>query len=312
MSAATISAKRAERKNFGVCARMRKSKSSYVLISPFVIMFTIFTVIPVLAAIFLSFTYFNLLQPPSFVGLMNYQRMFLDDEVFLIVLKNTLLFAIITGPLGYLIAFMSAWMINELGPKLRAFMTFIFYAPTMANVLYTMWGLVFSGDQYGYANAILMNLGLIQEPIQWLSDTQYILPTLIVVQLWMSLGIGFLSFIAGFQNLDRSYFEAAAIDGIKNRWQELWYVTIPQLAPQMLFSAVMQIGASFGVSVVISTLAGSPTTQYCADTLVTYINDVGVTRFEMGYASAIAVFLFVLMLLTNYIIRNMLHKYIED
>lgn len=291
---------------------LKKARVSYLLMAPFLFFFILLTVIPVLASIFFSFTYFNMLEPPTFVGLMNYERMFLDDGTFLIVLKNTLLFAFVTGPISYLISFFCAWLINEFGPKLRSVFTLAFYAPVLTGNLFFIWTYLFSGDQYGIVNSTLMNLGILGEPVQWLSDPKTMLPVLMIVQLWASLGTGFLAFIAGFQNMDKSLFEAASIDGIKNRWQELWYVTIPSMAPQLMFSAVMQIAASFGVREIIQMLAGFPTTQYSADTIVTYILDIGTVRFEMGYASAIAVFLFILMLLTNFIITHVLKRFSVD
>lgn len=291
---------------------LKKGRVSYLMMAPFMFFFILLTVIPVLSAIFYSFTYYNMLEPPSFVGMLNYERMFLDDDVFLIVLKNTLLFAFLTGPIGYLVSFFCAWLINEFGPKLRSVFTLMLYAPVLTGNLFFIWTYLFSGDQYGIVNSALLKIGLLQEPVQWLSDPKTVLPALIVVQLWASLGSGFLAFIAGFQSMDRSLFEAAAIDGVKNRMQELWYVTIPSMAPQLMFSAVMQIAASFGICDIIKTLAGFPTTQYSADTIVTYLQDIGTVRFEMGYASALAVFLFVLMLMTNFIITHILRKFSVD
>ena len=291
---------------------LKKARISYLLMAPFLFFFILLTVIPVLASIFFSFTYFNMLEPPTFVGLMNYERMFLDDGTFLIVLKNTLLFAFVTGPISYLISFFCAWLINEFGPKLRSVFTLAFYAPVLTGNLFFIWTYLFSGDQYGIVNSTLMNLGILGEPVQWLSDPKTMLPVLMIVQLWASLGTGFLAFIAGFQNMDKSLFEAASIDGIRNRWQELWYVTIPSMAPQLMFSAVMQIAASFGVREIIQMLAGFPTTQYSADTIVTYILDIGTVRFEMGYASAIAVFLVIVMLLAYFIIPHVLKRFSVD
>ncbi len=292
--------------------RLKESRISYMLMAPYMLFFITLTVIPVMVAIGLSFTYFNMLEAPSFVGLLNYERMFLDDEVFLIVLKNTLLFAFVTGPISYLISFFCAWLINEFGPKLRAVFTLAFYSPVLSGNLYVIWLYLFSGDQYGMINSLLLNTGLVEEPVQWLSNPDTMMVVIIIVQLWSSLGIGFLAFIAGFQSMDRSLFEAASIDGVRNRWQELWYVTIPSMAPQLMFSAVMQIAASFSVGQIVQSLAGFPTTQYGADTLVTYMLDVGTIRFEMGYTSALAVFLFLLMLLTNFVISHALKRFSVD
>lgn len=292
--------------------KLKESRDSYLLMAPFMLFFTVLTVIPVVAAIGISFTYFNMLESPDFLGFLNYERMFLDDSIFLIVIRNTLLFAFITGPISYLISFFSAWLINEFGSKLRSLFTLAFYAPVLSGNLYIIWTYLFSGDQYGMINSVLLNLGLVSEPVQWLSNPDTMMTVLIVVQLWSSLGVGFLAFIAGFKSLDKSLSEAASIDGVKNRWQELWYVTIPSMAPQLMFSAVMQISASFGISQIIQTLAGFPTTQYRADTIVTYMLDVGIVRFEMGYASSIAVFLFILMLMTNFVITHLLKRYMSD
>ncbi|HIW73081.1 MAG TPA: sugar ABC transporter permease [Firmicutes bacterium] len=289
-----------------------RHKTSYLLMAPYMVFFILFLVIPIIAAICLSFTYFNMLEAPRFVGLLNYQRLFLEDKIFLKVLQNTLLFAVITGPLSYLLSFGLAWLINQFGRYMRTFMTFLFYAPALMSNMFFMWSYLFSGDSYGVVNGMLLSIGAIREPVQWFSDTSTMLPVLILIQLWASLGTAFLSFIAGFQSQDRTLFEAGAIDGVKNRWQELWYISIPQMAPQLMFGAVMQIGSAFGVSSVIMSLAGWPTTEYAADTIVTYMLDVGNTRYEMGYACTMAVFLFALMLFTNKVITNALRKYSID
>ena len=292
--------------------KISKSATSYLLVAPFMILFFILTVLPVLSALVLSFTDFNMLSPPTWAGLDNFERMFLHDSVFFTVLQNTLIFALFTGPLSYLLSFWFAWLINDLNKYARTFFTFVFYAPVLAGATYMIWQFLFSGDSYGFINGTLMDFGIISEPIKWLTDSRNVMIVLIIVQLWSSMGVGFLAFIAGFQNLDKSYFEAAYIDGIKNRWQELKYITIPQMAPQLMFGAVMQISASFGVSGIIIYLAGFPTTNYSADNIPTYMMDIGILRFEMGYACAIATFLFVMMILLNKLITSVLSKYSRD
>lgn len=292
--------------------RLKNSGVSYLMMSPFALFFLIVTVVPVLSAIVLSFTYFNMLQPPTFVGFDNYRRMLIGDPNFITVLKNTILFALVTGPIGYFMSFFFAWLINELSPRVRAVMTMIFYMPTLVGNIFFVWTYLFSGDAYGIINSVLLELGVVLEPIQWLSNASTVPIVVIVIQLWLSLGNGFLAFIAGFQGLDRSLYEAGAIDGLRNRWQELWYITLPQLAPQLMFSAVMTIGSAFGISGVITVMVGTPTTEYAADSLVTYMQDVGNIRYEMGYASAIAVFLFALMMIFNFVIKNVLRRYQTD
>ncbi len=275
---------------------------------PYFLLFTIFTILPVTASIVISFTNFNMLQWPTFVGWDNYVRLFLEDDVFLIAVKNTILFAVITGPVSYLMCFVFAWIINELPAKVRAFMTLIFYAPSIAGNTYFIWQYIFSGDRYGLANGLFLNLGLITWEHNWLRDSNYVLPILLVVQLWLSLGTGFLAFIAGLQTVDRTMYEAGAVDGIKNRWQELWYITLPSMRPHLMFGAVIQITNSFAVSDISIQLAGFPSINNAGATIVTHLVDFGNIRFEMGYASAIATILFIIMVGTNRLIQRMLRK----
>lgn len=288
--------------------RVYQYRQSYMLIAPYILLFTLFTVVPVLTAIALSFTSFDMVNTPTFVGMQNYLRMFLEDEVFIIAVKNTLAFAFITGPISYFLSLILAWFINELSPKLRAFMTLVFYAPSISGNAFVIWTFIFSSDRYGLINGLLMELGILQEPIRWLTDEKYILTVIIIVQLWMSLGAGFLSFIAGLQSVDRSLYESGAIDGIKNRWQELWHITLPSMKPQLMFGAVMQIASSFAVSNVSSALAGFPSTNYAAHTIVLHAQDVGTVRYEMGYSAAISVVLFIAMIITKKAISAILKE----
>ena len=273
---------------------VRDNKQLYLLLLPFCVVFLLMFVIPIAASMVLSLTYYNMFNTPKFIGLANYINLFLNDDVFFIALKNTLLFAVITGPLSYLLCFFAAWLINEMPKGLRVFLTFIFYAPSLTTSVYFVWQLIFSGDSYGIVNGLLMNLGLVSEPVQWLTDPRYNLGILIVVQLWMSLGTSFLAFIAGFQSIDASLYEAGDIDGVRNRYQELLYITLPSMKPQLLFGAVMQISASFSVSTISQELCGFPSTKYSAHTILLHMQDYGSLRYEMGYACAIAVVLFVL------------------
>ena len=287
---------------------MKKNKTAYALVLPFMILFFIFTVFPVFFSIFLSFTEFNLLEAPKMVGLDNYVRLFLDDEIFILACKNTLIFAAITGPLSYLLSFLIAWFINELPPKVRAVVTLIFYAPSISGGVYMVWAILFSGDSYGWVNGTLMNWGIIDAPILWFSNEDYIMPLCCVVALWTSLGTSFLAFIAGLQTIDKSLFEAAAVDGIRNRWQELWFITLPSMKPQLMFGAVLAITQSFGFGGVVTALCGFPTVNYCAHTIMHHLDDYGGQRFEVGYSSTIAVVLFVIMVGSNSIIKKALSK----
>lgn len=291
--------------------RMKDNKINYFLMLPFLIFFLLFTILPVLSSIVLSFTRYDILNAPVFVGWDNYLRMFLEDEVFLIALKNTFQFAVITGPVSYFLCFVFAWFINDLPPIARATFTVIFYAPTLANI-YFIFQYIFSGDMYGLLNSFLLQFGLINEPIQWLTNTDYMLNIVIFVQLWCSLGTGFLAFVAGLQNLDPSLVEAGAIDGVRNRFQELIYIILPQMGGSLMFGAVMQISQAFSVGGISSALVGFPSIDYAAHTIVLHISDFGHTRFELGYASALSVVLFAIMLGIKGIVNKLLSRFSHD
>lgn len=290
---------------------MKTNKACYAMLLPFMSLFIIFTVVPVVMSLPMGFTNFNMIETPKFVGLSNFYTLFLNDDVFLIAVRNTLIFAIFTGPFSYILSFIIAWLINEMNAFLKTFFTFVFYAPSMTTSVYVTWQLILSGDSYGYLNAVLIDLGILNEPAQWLTDTNYILTVVIIVQLWMSMGAGFLAIRAGFQNIDKSMYEAGAIEGIKNRWQALFYITIPSMGPQLLFAAVIQISASFTVGVVGQNLVGLPSTDYAAHTIMNHATDYGNIRYEMGYASAICFVLFAAMLLANKGINWLLGKYLD-
>lgn len=290
--------------------QVKQNKECYFMLLPFMLVFLIFTIIPVVMSLPMGFTDFDMVQLPKFVGLSNYTTLFLNDSIFIQSIRVTLVFALFTGPLSYVLCFLLAWLINELHPKLKTIFTLIFYAPSMANV-YTVWQLIFSGDSYGYLNSVLLNLGLVTSPVQWLTDSSYVLGVVIVVQLWISLGAGFLALRAGFQNIDRSQYEAGAIEGIKNRWQELIYITIPSMGPQLMFAAVMQIVSSFTAGTVAQSLVGFPSTDYKAHTIMTHAYDYGWVRYEMGYASAICMVLFIAMLVCNKLIGKLLSNFMD-
>ena len=285
------------------------NRVSYLMMLPYLIFFVLFTIAPVVVSVVLSFTDYDMVQTPVFVGLENYFQIFLNDEYFIVSLKNTLIFAIILGPASYVICFLVAWLINDLKPLARAFVTALFYIPTIVGAAgWGVWRLIFSSDQYGLINGFLMKLGLVNEPIGWLTDEAYILPVLIVVSLWMSMGISFLTFIAGFQNVDKTLYEAGMMDGIKNRFQELWYITIPSMANQMIFGAVMQIVNCFSVGEVSAVLAGLPSTGYAGETIVTHIMDYGNLRFEFGYACAMGVVLVLMMQYSKKLATSLIGK----
>ncbi len=285
---------------------IRKNKFCYLYLAPFFILFGIFVIAPVFMAIILSFTSYNLTQPPQFVGIANYTALFFSDTVFTKATVNTLTMAIVVGPFSYIGALILAWALNELSPKLRTALVFFIYAPSISGNAFIIWQLLFSGDQFGYINSLLLNWGLISEPIYFLFDTKYMMTVVIIVTMWMSMGTQFLSFVAGLQGLDHALFEAGCIDGIRNRWQELWFITLPQLKPQLMFGAVMSITGAFTVGNVGAMLCGNPSTEYAVHTLVNHMTDYATVKYEFGYACAIATLLFLVMIACNELIKLLL------
>ena len=277
-----------------------------IMLAPFAIFFFLFTVLPVFSSIALSFTSYDMISTPKFVGIDNYRRMFVNDDVFGITVRNTLLFAIVSGPTGFLLSFVLAWFVNEFNPKTRAFLSFLFYAPALVGNAFFVWKVAFSGDSYGYINSLLLSIGVITDPIVWLKNADYIMPIIIIVQLWQSMGVSFLANISGLQNVSREMYEAGAIDGIRNRWQELRYITLPAMSHMLLFSAVMQIQSSFSVSGIATELAGYPSVSNAADTIVQLMGDYAGTRFEYGYAAAMSVVLFLMMVACRFVVGKIL------
>ena len=270
-----------------------------MMLLPFLILFVLFTLIPIGASVVLSFFDYDVVNTPVFSGFDNYLKMFVNDYEFPIALANTLKFALVTGPISFALAFLLAWMINEFGPKTRSVLSFLFYSPALVGNGYFIWQIMFSGDSYGYVNSLLISMDLITDPIVWFRDPNYAFTIVMIVQLWMSMGISFLANIAGLNNVDEAMYEAGAIDGIRNRWAELWYITIPSMKSILLFSAVMQVQATFSISAVATTLTGFPSVNHSTETILTHITDVGTIRFDMGYASALSVFLFAIMMIVR-------------
>lgn len=285
--------KRPAGKKNSIAKRESGNKRAWLFLLPYLLLFVTFIIAPMLMAILLSFTNFDTISFPDFVGFMNYINLITQDEIFMqYVLPNTVIYVIIVGIGGYMLSFLLAWVLAQLSNVPRTILALIFYSPSMTSgvAMAVVWKIIFTGDQTGYLNSILMNLGLITEPIVWLVDTRYLLPIVIVVALWSSMGVGFLAMLAGILNADEELYEAGALDGIKNRFQEMIYITIPTMKPQMLFGAVMAIVNTFGNGTIGVMLTGvNPTPGYAAQLIVNHIEDYGFIRYEMGYAAAVSV-----------------------
>ena len=280
--------------NGGIETSLRDRMPYYIMLAPFMIFFVALIALPMIASVALSFFEFDMVSMPVFNGFSNYFRMLFDDEVFITTLKNTLILAVITGPAGFLLSFVLAWFLNEFKPTVRTVLSFMFYCPALIGNAYYIWQVAFSNDSYGYVNSMLLSLGFITEPVQWLKNASYVMPIVIAVQLWMSMGVSFLANISGLQNVNGEMYEAGAIDGIRNRWQELWYITLPMMKPQLLFGAINAVVGAFGVFDVAVSIAGMPSPNYAAHTIVAHLYDYAFIRFNMGYASAIAMILFLI------------------
>jgi len=286
-----------------------KRYTPYLFLLLYLVLFTVFIVVPVLMAVGMSFTNFNAVQAPDFIGLKNYINLFTQDLVFLqYVLPNTVIFAVIVGPIGYMLAFFLAWCLSQVTKGPRTVMALIIYSPSMTSgiAMAVLWRIIFLGNQSGILNSMLISMGIISEPIVWLSNSTYLLPIVIIVALWSSMGVGFLAMLAGLLNVDQELYEAAAIDGVQNRFQEIFYITIPSMKPQMLFGAVMSVVNAFQAGDIGVALTGSnPTPQYSAQLMVNHISDYGILRFEMGYAAAISVVLLLFIYVFSRIARKL-------
>lgn len=287
----------------------KDKKNPYLFLLPYILLFTVFIIIPIVMAIYLSFTNFNTIETPNFIGFLNYLNLLTQDEIFMqYVLPNTVLFAVIVGPGGYILSFLLAWSLSQLTKVPRMILALIFYSPSMTSgvAMVVVWKVLFSGNQAGYVNSLLMKSGILTEPLIFLQDTRFIMIIMIIVALWGSMGVGFLAMLAGVLNVDETLYEAGAIDGIRNRFQELFYITIPSMKPQMLFGAVMAIVSTFSTGVIGVALTGSnPTPSYAGQLIVNHIEDYGFIRFEMGYAAALSVVLLLIIFLFSYISKKL-------
>jgi len=286
----------------------KKNRNLYLLMLPFMTLFFTFTVLPVAFSMVVSLTHYDVLSPPRFIGFDNFRRLFVEDTLFMLSLQNTFVMAIFIGPIGYALSFLIAWLLNELPAKIRAVFTIIFYAPSMSANAFVLFLILFSPDPHGWLNATLMRWGITHEAILWLEDSTWMMPIVIGVSIWLSMGVGFLSFVAGLQTVDKAQYEAGWVDGIRNRWQELWFITLPNMRPMLMFGAVISITAAFSVADVSRVLTNFPSAQYATHTVVLHLTDYGNIRMEMGYASAIAVILLGLMLGVNALFQKFLRR----
>ncbi len=301
------------RKNSSALAKKKKVFTSrdvwgWLFMSPFIISLLVFGIIPVFYSLCMSLFSYNLYEPAVFVGLNNFRSLLLDDGEFTKAIKNTLVYAFTVTPIVFFLNFFLAWVINSFKKGLRNLFVVLFYIPQMTSgaAMAVIWLFVFSGDRYGILNYFLTSMGWITAPIQWTSNTEILFGVVIFIGIMMGSGMSFLTFVAAFQALPADMYEAGRIDGIKNNFQELIYLTMPQMKPQLLFSAVTSSVSAFAIADIPSQVAGFPSPDYAAHTIALHMQDYGFTRFEVGYASAISVILFAITFLTGFILRKVL------
>ncbi len=288
--------------------KRKKNIVAYLFLIPFFLLFTLFVIIPVLWGFFISFTSYDLINPMKWQGLANYIDLVTNDELFIVALKNTLYFAVVAGPIGFISSFFFAWVINQL--KFRNGFSLAFYAPSITSVMAisVVWLSLFSSNRTGIVNNFLLKISAVAEPLGWTIDPKYIMPLIIFISVWMSMGAGFLTNLAGLATRNMEIYEAGKIDGIQNRFQELFLLTIPQMKPQLLFNAIMAIVSSLNVYDLTVQIAGFPSPDNCALTLIAHMYDYGFVRFELGYASAISFVLLIISMIMGQIVMKLLSE----
>lgn len=285
---------------------VKEYRTGTLLVLPFLILYLVFVMGPIVIAAGMSLTDYNLLETPNFVGFENYKVLFLEDDVFITAIKNTLIFAVIAGPVGLFMSFILAYIIN--GKPFSKLFSLLFYAPALTSgiAMTVVWMYFFSSDRYGFINNILFQLGIINEPILWNIDGKYILTVVIIISVWMNMGSGFLVFFAGLKNTSKELMEAGKIDGIRNSTQELYYIIIPQMKPQLLFGCINAVTTSLGVFEIAMGVAGFPSPNYAGHTIVAHLYDYAFIRFQMGYAAAVAMVLFLVTFVLGKILTKVL------
>ena len=280
-----------------------ETRNGWLFVTPYAILFLTCIVAPIIIAIFLSFTSFNGVNKPDFIFIDNFIYLFTKDKTFTqFVLPNTLKFALIVGVGGYVLSFFMAWCLAQMPKRSRTVISIILYTPsmTMGVALGVLWIIIFSGSDTGYINYILISLTIINEPIEWLQNPSYLMTIMIIISLWSSLGVGFLAMLSGILNIPQDVYEAAYVDGMKNRFQEVFYITIPMMKPQMLFGAVMAVVNTFAAGGIGVTLSGSnPTPQYAGQLIINHIDDYIYNKYEFGMACAVTVILLLIILIIS-------------
>lgn len=283
----------------------RQTRNFYLFIMPWLFGAIAFTLYPVLASIYYSFTEYDIIHPAKWVGLHNYTRMF-QDELFWRGVKATLIFTLFSVPLQLFLALLLALLVNQKIPFRGLFRTLLYFPSMMSGVtLSLVWLWVFNSKS-GTFNYLLGLIG-IQGP-SWLQDEKWALTAMIIMTLWGA-GSGMIIFLAGLQGVPRLMYEAGQIDGV-SRWQSLWNITIPIISPVILFQLILGVIQSFQVFTQAFVMTqGGP--HYATQFYVFYLWQTGFEFYKMGYASAMAWILLIVVMILTYIIMKVSKKYVH-
>lgn len=271
---------------------LAEERAAWLFLAPSLVLFAIFTAIPVISAFFISFTQWNLFNEVTWVGLGNYLEL-AKDEIFAKVLGNTAYFVLASVPVQIVLALACALVLNR-GIKGQTFFRVVYFLPVVTSTIAAalVWAWLFNSN-FGLINAGLSLVGVTDLP-KWMGSTRWAMPAIIIVSIWQNLGYAMVLFLAGLQNIGKDVHDAAALDGATG-WDRFWHITLPLLSPTTFFVLVISIIGSFQVFelVLVMTKAGPAN---ATNTLVYYIYQNGFQFYQMGYASAAAMVLFLIVL----------------
>ncbi|NQU95640.1 MAG: sugar ABC transporter permease [Candidatus Omnitrophica bacterium] len=287
----------------GFFTKLNEAKWSYIFIAPAVLLFLIFVVGPVIASFYWSFTEYDAIHAPKWVGLANYKNIFFNDPRFWKSVRNTCLYTLGVIPLGTALSLLLAIAVDQ-QIRFKNFFRAIYFIPSVTSViaLSVIWKWLFAGEKYGLINHILIRVGL--QPVDWLMSPVWTLPAIMIMSIWASLGYNMILFLAGLQTIPKTVYEAADIDGA-NVFDKFWHITLPLLKPFTVFVVIIGFITSFQVfeRVYIMTQSelGIGGVLDSALTVVAYLYDMGFRKFKMGYASALGYIVFVVVFIITII-----------
>ncbi len=292
-----------EQKLRSFCDEMHKNRSAYFMMTPFFVLFIAFTVLPVIGALPTAFTDFKLPGSAAFAGIENFRDLFIENELFISALKNTLVSFLITGLGGFVLCIFAAWLISPLGKRLKTVFAVILCLPSFLYGAFAVCGIAFGEGMESPLNSALMCLGIITSPVDWLNSTPASFLLMQLSKLWGTFGISFLVTLAGFDEAhgcceNAELYDAARIDGLSNRFGHLIFVTIPVSAPHLALAAVLQIAAALSPGSVFTTTPANMT-------LTDYMLTMGAGEFDIGMASAVGVLITAFSLLVYFIVRKL-------